>query len=105
MFYKFITPGNKPQAPKGVQKTFHSRAFGSLHHGASLLGIGKLPFVQDGQGCAGLLLSGEEDGRVVPLDPGGGRLCKAKGSRRRKGHFLGAGWERGPLLSFPPFWD
>ena len=81
---------------KGLQKTLHSPALGTLRHEVSLLCVGKLLFVQDGVGCEGLRLTGEEE-------KGRGGQClwtqqryTTKGKRfKRKGRFLGTCWGGG----------
>ena len=68
---KLVTSGRTSwkQAPTGLQKTLHSPALGTFRHEVPLLCLGKASFVQDGVGCEGLRLRGEDEGRAVPLDP------------------------------------
>ena len=68
---KLVTSGRTSwkQAPTGLQKTLHSPALGTFRHEVPLLCLGKASFVQDGVGCQGLRLRGQDEGRAVPLDP------------------------------------
>ena len=95
---KLVTSGRTSleAGTKGLQKTLHSPALGTLRHEVSLLCVGKLLFVQDGVGCEGLRLTGEEE-------KGKGGQClwtqqryTTKGKRfKRKGRFLGTCWGGG----------
>lgn len=68
---KLVTSGRTSleAGTQGAPEDLTLPCSGELFVMRSLLCLGKLPFVQDGVGCEGLRLRGEEEGRAVPLDP------------------------------------